>query len=648
VTLSLILEWPLAIALASAGLNGVIGALAWVRSRGQALYRALALMSLSFSLWSIAYLWAWPEFIDPFWMKMLFSPLSWLPGAALSFVWCFTGLPSRQRRLRTAPLYALGFLALGLMWAGRIDLQQFRAAFIMGGIPIFGGVLYQLTVYWNSADPGAERNRRGYFLVAAWIAVLGGFADFIVSFYLPFMTTANLALMAYSLIILLAIERHHLLDLRAAAGQAFALIAGSSLLAAALAGLVWTTRRVNGSMYLNFFVVSVVLVGLLPPLWERANRAFNRLFFERHGRRELALERFETVLADADSLDSIEKAAAAVIEEEWGAESVVLWAPGALGGLEPTRVLPPDLEAAVVAGRGVWTDGALERENGKWAKALGRGLRERGMRAIAPVIEENTLLGVVFFGPPAQDFYDLAALRWIRRLAQAVSRAAKSAQTAQRLLHSDRLAQMGTLAAGIAHEIRNPLSAMLGAVEVLRMNPPGNQREEFLSILKEEVQRLDGILTDLLDYASPKSREARCEWSKVRDRVVKLLKPDIPDTLTLAVGDGDVSLAVSGAHLQQILLNLIKNAVRAVDGKGSVSAELAVSGGTATLSIQDDGPGIPEDVLPRLFTPFASRAEGGTGLGLATVRRLAELYGGRAWAENPGTGARFSVELPLA
>ena len=88
------------LALASAALNGGIGALAWVRSRGQPLYRALALMGLSFSLWSVAYLWAWPEFMDPFWMKMLFSPVAWLPGAALSFAWCFTGLPARQRRWR--------------------------------------------------------------------------------------------------------------------------------------------------------------------------------------------------------------------------------------------------------------------------------------------------------------------------------------------------------------------------------------------------------------------------------------------------------------------------------------------------------------------------------------------------------------------
>jgi len=642
------LEWPLGLALASAALNGGIGALAWVRSRGQPLYRALALMGLSFSLWSVAYLWAWPEFMDPFWMKMLFSPVAWLPGAALSFAWCFTGLPARQRRWRVAPLYALGFLALGLLWIGRISLQQFRAAFIMGAIPIFAGVLYQLTVHWKAAPRGAERNRRGYFLAASWIAILGGFSDFFVSFYLPFMTAANAALLVYALIVLAAIGRYHLMDLRAAAGQAFALLAGSGVLAALLAGLAWTTRRVDGSLFLNFFVVSVVLVGLLPPLWERANRAFNRLFFERQGRRERALESLETALADAASLEEIERAVSGVVQKEWGAEAEVLWIPAALAALEPRRVLPPDMEAALHAEPGVWTEGALEQERGKWTECLSAALRERGMRVIAPVSEEGQLLGAVLLGAPAQDFYDLAALRWIRRLAQSVARAVKAAQTSQRLVHADRLAQMGTLAAGIAHEIRNPLSAMLGAVEVLRMNPPARQREEFLNVLKEEVRRLDGILTDLLDYSSPKSREARCEWTRVRERVTGLLRPELPERVSLEVEEAAVSLAVSGPHLQQILLNLIKNAVRAVQDRGVVKAGLAVNGRHAVLSVQDDGTGVPAEVLPRLFTPFASQAPGGTGLGLATVRRLAELYGGRAWAENTDSGARFSVELPLA
>ena len=646
--MSLILEWPIAVALASAGLNGIIGALAWVRSRGQPLYRSLALMSLSFSLWSAGYLWAWPEFTDPFWMKMLFSPTAWLPGAALSFAWCFTGLPQRERRLRTAPLYVLGFLALGLMWVDRISLQQFRAAFIMGAVPIFGGVLYLLSKHWYEAPRGAERNRRGYFLVAAWIAIIGCFSDFITSFWLPFMATANVALVLYALIILLAIERHHLMDLRAAAGQAAALIAASTVLAGGLAALAWMTRRVDGSLFLNFFVVSVVFVVALPPLWGRANSVFNRLFFARQGKRELALEKLDASLSDVGSLVAIEHAIAEVVKDEWGAETLVLWDANRLASLEPEQTLMVDQYAALVASPSVWTESSLERETGKWAAALRKTLSDKGMRVIAPVTDEGQLLGAVLLGPPAQDFYDLAALRWIRRVAHSAARAAHAAQTAQRLVHSDRLAQMGTLAAGIAHEIRNPLSAMLGAVEVMRMDPPEEQRKEFLGVLKEEVQRLDGILTELLDYSSPKSREESCEWSKVRNRVLKLLSPDIPEGLTLEIGEGDAKLAVSGAHLQQILINLIKNAVRAVDGKGTVQAALESGDGIVTLRVADDGAGIPEGVLPRLFTPYASQAPGGTGLGLATVRRLAELYGGRAWAENPGRGALFSVELPLA
>ncbi|TPW18807.1 MAG: sensor histidine kinase, partial [Elusimicrobia bacterium] len=218
----------------------------------------------------------------------------------------------------------------------------------------------------------------------------------------------------------------------------------------------------------------------------------------------------------------------------------------------------------------------------------------------------------------------------------------------------DRLAQLGTMAAGIAHEIRNPLSAMLGAVELQSLPITPEQKTSSLRILKEEVLRLDEILTGLLEYSSPRAKSARCRWLEVFDRVAKLMRPDLPDTLQLSRTGPEVELAVPGTHFQQILINLLRNAARAAasgppeGARPAVAVTLSVIGDSALVVVADNGPGIPRDLLPQLFIPFSSRSAGGTGLGLATVRRLAELYGGRAWAENAPRGARFLVELPLA
>jgi signal transduction histidine kinase len=222
------------------------------------------------------------------------------------------------------------------------------------------------------------------------------------------------------------------------------------------------------------------------------------------------------------------------------------------------------------------------------------------------------------------------------------------------------LAQIGALSAGIAHEIRNPLSSILGAVELLRRSRPEDPGG-YLGVIAEEVRRLDATLNSLLEYASARPGRARCEWDEAWRRVERLVAGDLPAGVTLEHSPaGPLTRAVTGAPLQQILNNLVHNATRAAGAPAAgargdlplTPPRIAVSawarGRWAIIEVSDNGPGIPPDLMPRLFTPFATGSPGGTGLGLAMVRRLAQLYGGTAWAENLSPGARFVIELPLA
>ena len=644
------MSWPVIVAASSAVLNAVIGVLSWARGRRRPVYRALALMSLSFALWSMAYCLAAPAFEDPLWMKLLFTPLAWLPGASLSFVWSFAGLDPGARRLRTVPLYLAGYLALGLMWAGRISLQQYRAAFIVGGLPIFAAAVGLLTVHWRRAEDPAERNRRGYLAAAAWIAVLGGFTDFLPSLGVPFLAVANIALVAWSLLVLAAVERHHLLDLGDAARRAGLLLAASGLLGLAVTALEWATRRLGGSLFVTLFLASLAALAGLPALWDRFVGAAGRLLSARQARLERLLGELERQLDAAAELEPARKAVSETSRLLWGAESTVVWLPGGLRGMDAPAAHRP-LAGLLRARDEAFTSAALRREG---AAELLEALEAAGFEAGAPIRRDGETAGWLLAPAPSEGYHDLAALRALGRMAAALGRALGRAETARALLHKDRLAQMGTMAAGIAHEIRNPLSSMLGAVEVLGLEISAEQKRESLRILKEEVLRLDGILTGLLEYSSPRAKSERCRWLEVCDRTTRLMRPDLPDRLNLSRSGPDLELAVSSTHLQQVLINLIKNCARAAaasppeGGRPEVSISLSDLGGQALLAVADNGPGIPDDLMGRLFTPFASQAPGGTGLGLATVRRLAELYGGRAWAENADRGARFLVELPKA
>jgi two-component system nitrogen regulation sensor histidine kinase GlnL len=220
------------------------------------------------------------------------------------------------------------------------------------------------------------------------------------------------------------------------------------------------------------------------------------------------------------------------------------------------------------------------------------------------------------------------------------------------------------LAAGLAHEIKNPLAGLQGSAELLAREADGAAREYALVIAKE-ARRVDGLVRELLDLARPATLQAGPVniHSVLRD--VMLIAKGLPGGDRILFSQRfDPSLpAILGDQekLTQVVLNLLRNAVEAVrETPGAeVSMETGVapvrlrqSGGrTATLAriaVIDNGPGIPESMLGRLFTPFATSKAQGTGLGLAVSRRIVEAHGGRIEVRNrPGGGAEAAVFLPL-
>ncbi|MCX5797093.1 MAG: ATP-binding protein [Elusimicrobia bacterium] len=647
------MSWPISIALISALCNGSIGVLAYLRGRQTPLYRSFSLLNFCFAFWSLAYAGAWPDFSSSLHMKLLFSPLALIPAAALSFVWSFTGLPEGPRHRRTVPLYLAGAALLGLLWSGVMSWRVFRGAFLAGGLPIFLGCLFLLYQHWRRAEEPAERNRRGYMLLASCFAVFGGFADGLPLLGLKVPQPGNLSITLYSLIVLAAINRHHLLDLGVAVKRGLTMLGASLILSLILTGIAWLTRQVEGALFLNFFLLSVIFMAALPTAWERFSRLSGRWFFARQMSRDQSLDALERGLERAADLDAAAAAARRTIQDVWSAQAEFLWARRLLRRVDAGPELPEPLWALLSAKNEVATLDSLDRD--RRMRPLSEALRARQARAAAPITRGGELVGAVLLGAPADGFYDLGAVRWLKRLATAMGRAVESAETAAALLHADRLAQLGTLAAGVAHEVRNPLSAMAGAAEMLGRPLAEAERGEYLSVLKEEVARLDGIVTELLDYASPgPSQERRASWTEVWGKVERLAKADWPQPVTLECRAVDLPLAVTPNHLHQILLNLLRNAAHAASSarpaaaQGRVLVSLRRRGSWAVLEVEDNGPGIPTGLLPRLFVPFAKSSSGGAGLGLATVKRLAELYGGRAWAENLQPGARFTVELPAA
>jgi two-component system, NtrC family, sensor histidine kinase HydH len=230
-------------------------------------------------------------------------------------------------------------------------------------------------------------------------------------------------------------------------------------------------------------------------------------------------------------------------------------------------------------------------------------------------------------------------------------------ESEQQLRRADRLAALGQLTAGLAHEIRNPLASIRGAAEILGdAGVAPAQREEFSRILTEETRRLDEVLSNFIDYARAQKAEAAeaADPRRVVEKVVALLARQLADaglTLDARIPESLPALAVDEGLLQQVVLNLLLNAIQATPRGGRVSVEAEADAGKkqATLRVRDSGPGIPSADAERIFDPFFTTKPHGLGLGLSIVHKIISNYRGEIRVDpGYGGGAGFIIRLPLA
>ncbi|MCA9607056.1 MAG: HAMP domain-containing protein [Myxococcales bacterium] len=282
-----------------------------------------------------------------------------------------------------------------------------------------------------------------------------------------------------------------------------------------------------------------------------------------------------------------------------------------------------------------------------------------GKEAVVPVegTAELSRLAVSFNEMQKQLSHEKEALR--ARLEELEATTAELQTTQQSLVRSEKLASVGRLAAGIAHEIGNPLSAISGLVELVETGDlePDEQRE-FLGRVRKETERINRIIRDLLDFARSEPTEhevdATCDLVLVVEDAVRLVGPqaDLRQvTLERRFEDDVPRVRGSAARLAQVVLNLLLNAADAIGGEGTIRLEVTADEDMVRLVVHDTGPGIPEAVLAEIFEPFVTTKPPGqgTGLGLAVCQTLVEQLGGALIAENaPEGGARFTVRLPAA
>ena len=222
------------------------------------------------------------------------------------------------------------------------------------------------------------------------------------------------------------------------------------------------------------------------------------------------------------------------------------------------------------------------------------------------------------------------------------------------IFHAERLASIGRLASGVAHEVNNPLNGIRSCLYAIRQDPDDRaQTAEYLGLIEEGIGKIESIVQKLLGFARKSRGNAPVDLNTEIDAVLALLSYRLDEKsvdLRLDLGSDLPPVRGEATLVQEVLMNLVLNAFDAIEPGGRVAIRTAREGNFVCADVKDDGPGILAEDLPRIFEPFFTTKEPGkgTGLGLPVAQRIAESQGGSITVSStPGSGACFTVRLPV-
>jgi signal transduction histidine kinase len=683
---------------------------ALLRANRPRVFTLFALMAADLFVYSAAsFLRGWPRatFGQDVWERIAVASGTLIPAATLAFFLEFLGVKRRPAR-RARNLMLAGSLS-GLVVA-LSPLVHSRLAQVMLAAYAALGLAAVLSVLWGrmlAAPTRVDRARLTYVVVGAAVAILLGALDLLPRLDVPYRLEGLgfIAITLYMFFLSQALLRHRLLDLHEFLGKIVVVTALGLVLAAIYGGLVsWVGDR-PGLFYFNTLVASFVILSLFEPIREKVESwVVTTLFRERYElvrQLEGLRDRIATVIDPAELgrvvLDGLTETRRVTHASLWlVSESRPGYSLLASRGPEPVPFLEPGTARALlrVAGRGqkaVLLEN-IDRRIGELLAALapapaGDGARDaRTATPSAGELERLTdaraamatmkagicmpLAGgdrvagfLACWDERVQEAFASDEIAALIEVAERCAVVIENSKLYQQMKERDRLAALGEMAAGLAHEIRNPLAAIKGATQYLAPRRlPGDDRE-FLEIIVEEVNRLNGVVSQFLEYSRPpKSSLAPGDLNDVLQRTFRLLAPDVPAGIQveLDLAPELPRVACDPEQLKQVFLNLALNAFQAMPGGGRLAVSTQVARDelapwreahgrleSVEVRFRDSGPGVRPEDRESVFVPFFTTKEKGTGLGLAVSQRIVRAHHGTIAVSSPsGGGAEFTITLP--
>ncbi len=627
--------------------------------------------------------------------------------------------PVRSRLPRIA--FILGVPMLGIVLSPYHEHPLSLGIVYAYVVGLLAAALLQLWRRGQRSPSRAVRDRLRFLAAVGALAMTFTLADFLsyLGVYLPpigaVLATVFLFVLAESL------ARQRLADLYELSGRLLV----STALAFALAGIFYvfiTYIGRFGAMYLNAVLAAIVFLVLFEPLENEVRTRINRFFFRERYDLESSVLELRRRLAHTLEIEEMVQVVLAGLERSRRMTSCAIYLrdlddsgfdlAGSVGPQPPQRLESLAMRPLLgKLGMSLLLEEIL-REPGN-APGLGdpparsgRDAREgrETKETLAPTItavealgplrscvllairgDAEELVGLLCVADErVRDAFTPEEVLLLEAVAAQMGVAIANSRIYQRMKERDRLAALGSMAAGLAHEVKNPLGAIKGAAQLLEELGQGVKdadpsTNEFLGIILEETDRLNRVVGSFLDYARPHAgNPVPVDVNAAVRRTVQIASSQQTEDveMRLELADAVPRARIDPEKLRQVLFNLLQNAVQAMDGRGRVTISTSrrsaprawlTSTGPASgservsasrlvdeaeiveISVSDTGPGISQKVLKNLFVPFFTTKEKGTGLGLAISQSIVQNAGGSIHVQSQaGTGTKFTITLPAA
>lgn len=543
----------------------------------------------------------------------------------------------------------------------------------------------------------AVRDRVRFLVVVGAAATTFSLADFLSYLGVHIPPIGAVLAIVFLFVLAESLTRPRLADIYELAGRLLV----STALAFCLAGIFYLFVMVIGgfdTMYLNAVLAAIVFLVLFEPLQSEVETRIHQFFFRERYDLETSVAELRRQLAHVLEIDEMVGTLMQGLERSRRVTTAALYLrdqdgdgydlAGSIGAAVPKRIetvgatplldrldKQPSLSLEELAREGSKEDGAVLAA----AATLGE-LRSAVVLSIRT--EDDPSVGLVFLvDDRVRDAFTPEEISLLETVGAQIGVVVANSRAYSRMKERDRLAALGSMAAGLAHEVKNPLGAIKGAAQLLEEGAPAGADDptsrEFVGIILEEVERLDRVVGSFLDYARPHAgNPVPLDLNAAVRRTVQIIQSQITDgaiDVQLDLAEPLSRTKIDPEKFRQVLMNLVQNAIQAIDGQGKVTVTTQMRRGGRVrvppadgalpasrrsltdevehveVSVRDTGPGISPKVLRNLFIPFFTTKTQGTGLGLAISQSIVQNAGGTIEVHSqPGAGTTFTIVLPAA